>query len=293
MTKPTSKTTQTAKILSDLIPVTPNEKFVGWTVNFSNENGIDGYDGSYLAASDQADQFWSKGGKALPDLDKQGSTTIRVLPELIGKPWNNGALNLVYGLRPSSVRVTHGEVYCDAHNWRVTIVVDEKTGTIAEITQEVVIGLAGCRFGHDMTTFMRGLEPHPLVNGCLNFYNVRGLKKLDLYSGSDNPELNALLADLEGMQVLDRYLDPSMQLHVVLRRQRIKNDGSLAAYLDKLLAPVEGIETVMPVDAILRKMRDVLRDTKTTSIQAPLPAGVEDTPEVRAQMQALVESGTK
>ncbi len=45
--------------------------------------------------------------------NSRGYTSIGVLPELNGRPWDEIALGLVHALRPSSIRVTTG--MCTLH----------------------------------------------------------------------------------------------------------------------------------------------------------------------------------
>ena len=85
-----------------------------------------------------------------------GYTVIDVLPELTGLPLNNLVMAHVVALRPSAVRVSWGEVCCDARTWRVTIHVDPVIKTtrsvsksttplraiVTKITQEVQVGYA-------------------------------------------------------------------------------------------------------------------------------------------------------
>lgn len=72
-----------------------------------------------------------------------GWALIRVLPELTGLPWDEFALNYVHVLRPSKIRVSGGKsksrgFTCDAHTWRVSIVLDDND-IIKYIDQEVEI----------------------------------------------------------------------------------------------------------------------------------------------------------
>lgn len=158
-----------------------------------------GYDESYLEATNDADCYRSKaadgsdrhlscGGIALPKLDHSSSLSIKVLPELYGKPWNNAALNMIHGLRPSSLRVTTGEVYLDARPWRVTVMLEQDERTIRDITQEVTVGVQGVRFGHDLTTFFAGCRPVPVIDGMVLMANLKGLEKLELFSSEPAPE---------------------------------------------------------------------------------------------------------
>lgn len=72
--------------------------------------------------------------------DARSSIDIAVLDVLTGKPWDDIALAYVHALRPSSIRVTKGEMTLDCNRWRVTVVIDDDN-IIKEITQEVEVGL--------------------------------------------------------------------------------------------------------------------------------------------------------
>ena len=78
---------------------------------------------------------------------------IPVLPALYGLPWDEFAFQWVVALRPSLVRVTAGEITCDARLWRVTVYLTSLTSKyriIDRIEQEVEIGCEGFAHGHDM-----------------------------------------------------------------------------------------------------------------------------------------------
>ncbi len=68
-----------------------------------------------------------------------GYTSINVLGFLKGLPLDNLALSYLHALRPSRVRVTHGETTTDACCWRVTVYLD-KEDRIDHIEQEVEVG---------------------------------------------------------------------------------------------------------------------------------------------------------
>ena len=70
----------------------------------------------------------------------RSSMTIEVLELLRGKPWDDLALALVHGLRPSAIRVSKGATTLDSWTWRVTVIVD-KDNIIESISQEVEVGL--------------------------------------------------------------------------------------------------------------------------------------------------------
>lgn len=94
-----------------------------------------------------------------------GYTAIKVLPELIGLPVCNLVLGYLAALRPSCIRITGGEVHCDARQWRVTVTVDEHD-KITDISQEVSVGFGT---GADMNGLLRefkGGPPAPTYTGC-------------------------------------------------------------------------------------------------------------------------------
>ena len=107
--------------------------------------------------TDQADRYFGMGGMEYDSgLMNQSYTTICVLPELTGKPWNNAALSLVSGLRPSRIRVSEGGVHADSVHWRVTVFVNPDK-TIKRIEQEVVIDIPrGVENAWHLDNIMRG-----------------------------------------------------------------------------------------------------------------------------------------
>ena len=68
-----------------------------------------------------------------------GWDCIPVLEFLWGRKWDEISLAYVHSLRPSSIRVTTGEVKTDSSRWRVTIYVDD-ADIITKISQECEIG---------------------------------------------------------------------------------------------------------------------------------------------------------
>jgi len=76
------------------------------------------------------------------DPEDYGTTSIRILNMLIGKKWDEAALNYVHSVRPSSIRVTNGCTTMDSVPWRATVEVD-CNNIIVEVSQEVVVGLDG------------------------------------------------------------------------------------------------------------------------------------------------------
>ena len=106
--------------------------------------------------TDPADSFFGSGKTYDGSEQNKSYTTITMLPELTGKPWNNAALSLVSGLRPSRIRVSTGEIHCDSVRWRVTVYIDEKRN-IKSIEQEVTIDLPrGVENAWHLDNIMRG-----------------------------------------------------------------------------------------------------------------------------------------
>ncbi len=90
-------------------------------------------------------------GKLLAEGTYGGYTTVDVLPELIGLPLSDLVYAWLMSLRPSSIRITRGEVHCDSRTWRVTVTVDDKD-VITAISQEVQVW-GGC--GADLNAMLR------------------------------------------------------------------------------------------------------------------------------------------
>lgn len=96
---------------------------------------------------------YKRGGATYEAPDRRGFMTIEVLPQLTGRMWDEDALNLVHALRPSSIRVSTGEIKCDSRTWRVTVYVDDYD-VIMSIEQEVEVGLVGRENGADLRNWM-------------------------------------------------------------------------------------------------------------------------------------------
>ncbi len=81
--------------------------------------------------------------------DALGWTTVKVLPELVGKRWSPLTLGFVHGLKPHSITITHGEKTCDGDSDRVTVYID-KGGIIKNVTLGICVGLpSGVQNGGD------------------------------------------------------------------------------------------------------------------------------------------------
>lgn len=87
------------------------------------------------------EKYLSKGGlKYKPESQHFGWTTIECLNFLKGNEWNEVALAYVHALNPSIIRVTHGEVFLNAHERRVTVYINNEN-RIQKIEQEVQVWL--------------------------------------------------------------------------------------------------------------------------------------------------------
>jgi len=125
--------------------------------------------------TDKADTYLKE--ETFKKYNAVGYTRLEVLPFLNGKPWNNLALNYVQSLRPSSLRVSTGMIHCDSCRWRVTVMLEKDERTIKNITQEVEVGLYGCRHGADLNHVMKNGTSAPYVD-C--WINEEALKRIDL-----------------------------------------------------------------------------------------------------------------
>lgn len=76
------------------------------------------------------------------------SASVDVLPFLIGRPMDAVSWGWLESLRPSSIRVSYGEVKCDSRAWRVTVILSQKM-LIESITQEVELRSDDLN-GHEM-----------------------------------------------------------------------------------------------------------------------------------------------
>lgn len=92
--------------------------------------------------------------------DRYGWTVVRVLPELVGKPWGPIAQAFLRAVRPSEVRLVsadrngHYITKTDAKCWRVTVYID--ASGITDIVQEVEVDLPdGVEHGFDLGERLR------------------------------------------------------------------------------------------------------------------------------------------
>jgi hypothetical protein len=134
-----------------------------------------------MNASDVADMFRIE-APAFEHVE-QCYVVLPVLPFLVGKPWNNNALNYVYTLRPSLIQVVSSSSYCtcDYFPWRVWVFLEGDDRTIRKIEQEVIAAAYGIRYGADLKLHNENSDTPYLPDGeSLCIVNTRGLKNLTL-----------------------------------------------------------------------------------------------------------------
>lgn len=83
-------------------------------------------------------------------------TSVGVLPELIGKPWNEITMCYVLSLEPTAIRVSDGMVTLDSHTGRITVIVNDENN-IQEIYKEVRIPIPDDMFASDLQQALMGL----------------------------------------------------------------------------------------------------------------------------------------
>jgi len=83
-----------------------------------------------------------------------GYTVTKILPELKGTPYSNLILGYCWGFNPSAIRISHGEVCCDAMTGRITIFLD-KDDKVDFIEQEIPV-LYGS--GADLNEIRRDMQ---------------------------------------------------------------------------------------------------------------------------------------
>jgi hypothetical protein len=71
-----------------------------------------------------------------------GCNPISIAPQLIGRLWDDLALGILHAYNPTYIRVTEGDIKCDARLGRITVWVTDQN-IIESIDQEVEIGIPG------------------------------------------------------------------------------------------------------------------------------------------------------
>lgn len=99
------------------------------------------------------------------------TSSLDILPILIGKKWNDIALGIVHAVRPSSIRVIQGGSYTlDSRSWRVTVFIDEND-IIEKISQECVVGLPdGIEHGRHLRLSLLAGEITPIEYDSCFYY---------------------------------------------------------------------------------------------------------------------------
>lgn len=85
------------------------------------------------------------------------STSIEVLPNLLGLKWNEVTMCYVLSLKPSAIRVSYGMVTCDAYTDRVTVMLNKKN-IIKSITMEVRLPTPEYMCGFDMERYLKAMR---------------------------------------------------------------------------------------------------------------------------------------
>lgn len=86
-------------------------------------------------------------------------TSIGVLPELIGVPWNEISMCYVLALNPSAVRVSSDSVTADSYPRRITVMVDNlENRIITSITMEVTIPCPKDYCGFDLQMHLHKMQ---------------------------------------------------------------------------------------------------------------------------------------
>ena len=159
-------------VLSEVLPESRQLR-VSFTAHEPGDSEDDGIDLERAARRDEADAQGTSVSSAY--------MVLEMLPWLKGKTWNNTSWGVVQGLRPSSVRVTTGEIKCDARYWRVTVYLEEDEVTIRKVTQEVVVKTHGINHGHNVQLFLEGKRVLRGGEGSA-IINVAAVRKLELSS---------------------------------------------------------------------------------------------------------------
>jgi len=129
-----------------------------------------------LLKKTDVDKYRGSHGVRYDTPTERGYTVLEVLPQLVGVRLCNLVMAYVTALRPSTVRITRGEVTTDAWPWRVTIFVDEND-VVTKIEQEVNVAYS-C--GSDIDECLRAVKekrwPKPM-SACVG--HTAGLERAD------------------------------------------------------------------------------------------------------------------
>lgn len=115
----------------------------------------------YIAAKEGSpDYYRSRQGLRYIQPSHLSYLSLPVLTFLVGQPWDEFALAVVHGMKPTCIRVTDGEETTDAITGRITVNVDVHN-KIIEISRECEVGLPeGVKNGHELWLKLkeRGVE---------------------------------------------------------------------------------------------------------------------------------------
>ena len=170
----------------DLEPMGDDEKMnlkLGWVVHeYGPNDALPVPPGNHQGTEYSAPLIGSNGDLRIPIDEatrRRGRTSIEVLPFLVGKPWNNLAINGIRSLRTDEIRVTKGGVNLDSRAWRVTVHLNQDD-TIRKIEQEVEVGLIGCYHGHHLDIVTK--DPNYQGEPPRAFFNPEAVSKLTMDS---------------------------------------------------------------------------------------------------------------
>ena len=147
-----------------MIPAKGDQPKIGFMVHetlWNDSEGTPDYDAAVLEATKEADQYRSGHYVTYDEPSLLGWTCLDVLPNLVGRPWDQFALNMVHSVRPGCIRVVEygqGQTL-DAVTWRVTVNLEEDNRTISRISQEVDVGSVGVQHGHGLHKYELGQDP--------------------------------------------------------------------------------------------------------------------------------------
>jgi len=180
------------KVTVSEIKTDPNRRPITWTVTENIEDGsVPDFDAKVLEATEEADKYRTRHVVHYEEPDQISFDCLEVLPFLVGRPWDQFALNYVNSVRPSGIRVItpNGSETLDAQPWRVTVYLGNDYRTITRIKQEVEVGCVGAKHGHGLSRYMHGESPVPV----LGIYNAEGLRKLELFGFEAPAERHVLV----------------------------------------------------------------------------------------------------
>lgn len=135
-------------------------------------------------------------GQPFKPWSRRGYTSIKPLPQLHGKPWDEIALGYVHALRPSQLRVIADGMgaQADAQRWRVTVWLENDAKTISSIDQEVEIGLPDqCAHGAALKDALR----HGLDSPQVKWHQHRGT----VYHNYLGPEPETYILTNDGVKI--------------------------------------------------------------------------------------------